>query len=40
VPVTKAVALYGFVQLPVYQGVNGVQLAPKYIASVGVRYSF
>ncbi len=40
VPVTKTVALYGFVQVPVYQGVNGVQLAPKYITSVGVRYAF
>ena len=40
VPVSKRMAVYGFVQLPVYQAVNGVQLAPKYIASVGVRYSF
>ena len=40
VPVAKKTSLYGFVQLPVYQGVNGVQLAPKYTASVGVRYRF
>lgn len=40
VPVSKTTSLYGFVQLPVYQSVNGVQLAPKYIASAGVRYTF
>ncbi len=33
-------SVYGFVQLPLYQDVNGVQLAPRYTASVGVRYSF
>jgi hypothetical protein len=38
--VSTQVSLYGFVQLPVYQDVNGVQLAPRYIASLGVRYSF
>jgi hypothetical protein len=27
-------------QLPLYQNVNGIQLAPKYIASVGVRMGF
>jgi hypothetical protein len=40
VPVTKQTSLYGFVQLPIYQNVNGVQLAPKYTASVGVRFAF
>ena len=39
-PVGQQVSLYGFVQLPLYQDVNGVQLAPRYTASVGVRYSF
>jgi hypothetical protein len=38
--VSTQVSVYGFVQLPVYQDVNGVQLAPRYTASVGVRYSF
>ncbi len=39
-PVGQQVSLYGFVQLPLYQDVNGVQLAPRYTASVGVRYTF
>ncbi|NVO00920.1 MAG: TonB-dependent receptor [Geobacteraceae bacterium] len=38
--VSDAVSLYGFVQLPLYQDVNGVQLAPRIISSVGLRYSF
>lgn len=40
VPVSQQVSLYGFVQLPVYQKVNGVQLAPRFTATVGARYSF
>jgi hypothetical protein len=40
VPVSQQVSLYGFVQLPVYQKVNGVQLAPRYTATLGLRYSF
>ena len=40
VPVDKETSVYGFVQLPVYQDVRGVQLAPRYIASMGVRFSF
>lgn len=40
VPVSKQTSVYGFVQLPVYQDVNGVQLAPRYLASVGARFSF
>jgi hypothetical protein len=39
-PVTDQVKLYSNVQLPLYQNLNGIQLAPKYVASVGVRYSF
>jgi hypothetical protein len=34
------VSMYAFLQVPVYQDVNGVQLAPRFIPSVGVRYSF
>lgn len=30
---------YAFVQLPLYQRVNGWQLAPRYTVSVGLRYS-
>jgi hypothetical protein len=40
VPVNKKVSLYSFLQVPVYQDVNGVQLAPRYTATVGARYSF
>lgn len=38
--VSDQVSLYAFVQVPIYQDVNGVQLAPQFIPSVGVRYSF
>ncbi|MFZ6727523.1 TonB-dependent receptor [Undibacterium sp. MH2W] len=38
--VTDRVSLYSFVQVPVYQNVRGVQLAPRYTASVGVKVSF
>jgi len=40
VPAGRNVAVYGFIQLPVFQDVNGVQLAPRFTSSVGVRYSF
>ena len=40
VPVSKQASIYGFVQLPIYQNVNGVQLAPRFTASLGARYSF
>jgi len=40
VPVSQQVSLYGFVQLPIYQDVRGVQLTPRYTASVGARFSF
>lgn len=39
-PVNEKVAVYGFVQLPLYQDVRGVQLTPRYTASAGVRFSF
>ena len=38
--VSDRVSMYAFVQLPLYQELNGVQLAPRFIPSVGVRYSF
>lgn len=40
VPVAKTASLYGFVQLPIYQDVRGVQLTPKYTFSVGAHFSF
>lgn len=33
-------SVYGFVQVPVYQYVNSLQLVPKYTATLGVRHSF
>lgn len=40
VPVNKQTSIYGFVQLPIYQDVRGVQLAPRYTASIGARFAF
>jgi hypothetical protein len=40
VPVGKQASVYGFVQLPVYQYVNGVQLAPRFTASLGAKVAF
>lgn len=36
--VSKQTEVYGFVQLPVYQHVNGMQLEPKATATVGLRF--
>jgi hypothetical protein len=36
----KAARIYGFVQLPIYQHVNGFQLAPRWNASIGTTLSF
>lgn len=33
-------SVYGFVQLPVYQSVNSLQLTPQYTLTLGVRQSF
>jgi hypothetical protein len=40
VPLTEKISGYANVQLPIYQNVNGIQLAPKYIVSVGARIAF
>lgn len=40
VPTGSRSECYSFVQLPVYQNLLGVQLAPEYTASLGARYSF
>ncbi len=37
---TEKTQVYANVQLPVYQNVNGIQLTPSYIASMGVRVFF
>ena len=39
-PVNEKLKVYGFVQVPVYQNLNGYQLAPKYTLSVGTRFEF
>ena len=33
-------SIYGFVQLPVYQNVRGLQLTPRYTATLGVSHTF
>jgi len=40
VRINKELKLYSYVQLPIYQDVNGVQLAPRWTASVGLNYAF
>ncbi len=40
VNVTDDTSVYGFVQLPVYQRVGGLELVPGYSASLGVKHRF
>ena len=40
VNVKKDLKLYGFVQLPIYQYVNGNQLTPTWTGTLGARYNF
>ena len=40
VNVQKDLKLYGFVQLPIYQYVNGNQLTPTWTGTLGARYNF
>lgn len=40
VPLTHGFAPYTNVQLPIYQNLNGIQLVPKYIVSVGAKLVF
>jgi hypothetical protein len=40
VNVLKDLKLYGFVQLPIYQYVNGNQLTPTWTGTLGARYNF
>lgn len=40
VEITQGLHAYGFVQVPLYQRVNGFQLAPHWTASVGLHYAF
>lgn len=40
IAIDRAVRLYGFVQVPIYQRVNGVQLTADWAASVGLSVRF
>lgn len=40
VPVTEKIKAYGFVQVPLYQSLNGFQLAPRFTLSLGTRIEF
>jgi len=40
VPINKTVQAFGFIQLPVYQHVNGYQVEPNILLSTGLRFSF
>jgi hypothetical protein len=40
VPVTSTFSVYSNVQIPIYQNVNGIQLAPTSIFSIGARVAF
>ena len=40
VPMTDKISAYANVQIPIYQNVNGIQLTPKYVLSVGARIAF
>jgi hypothetical protein len=39
VPINKQLQAYAFVQLPIYQRVNGLQLEPRYTVSIGLRWN-
>ena len=36
---TERLHAYAFVQLPVYQRVNGMQIEPRYTATIGIYYT-
>lgn len=38
VQISKSITSYVFVQVPVYQHLNGLQLEPKWVLSLGVRF--
>jgi len=40
VNLTSDTSAYGFVQVPVYNRVGGIQLAPAYTASIGISHKF
>lgn len=40
VPVSQTVSVYSNLQIPIYQNVNGIQIAPATIFSIGLRVGF
>lgn len=38
--INQQLSLYAFVQLPIYQNVRGLQLTPRYTASIGAKLAF
>ncbi len=40
VSINRQVSVYAFYQYPIYQELYGIQLAPHYTTTVGMRYSF
>ena len=40
VTLTEHLKAYGFLQAPIHQHVNGLQLEPKYSVSVGLHYAY
>lgn len=39
VPINNKMQAYAFVQMPIYQRVNGLQLEPRYTVSIGLRWN-
>jgi hypothetical protein len=40
VTIARALKAYGFIQIPIYQRVNGYQIEPRSTASIGLHYVF
>lgn len=40
IPVTSTLSVYSNLQIPIYQNVNGIQVAPTSIFSIGARVAF
>jgi hypothetical protein len=40
VPINESLSVYSSLQIPVYQNVNGIQLTPSYIFSLGAHLNF
>ena len=38
--ISDQISMYAFIQVPIYQDLNGVQLVPRLIPTVGMEYAF